>query len=107
MKDDCILLDHGAGGKASHALFSQEILPLFHNAELARQDDGAVMKLPGLDGELAFSTDTYVVEPIFFPGGDIGDLAVNGTVNDIAMCGARPLWISVGLIIEEGLPRTD
>ena len=107
MKDDHILLDHGAGGKASHALFSREILPLFENAELARQDDGAVLDLPGLSGQLAFSTDTYVVDPIFFPGGDIGDLAVNGTVNDIAMCGAKPLWISVGLIIEEGLSRTD
>ncbi len=103
--DDTILLDHGAGGKASHAMFSEIILPLFHNDQLARQDDGAVCEVPA--GRLAFSTDSYVVDPIFFKGGNIGDLAVNGTVNDIAMCGAHPLYISVGLIIEEGLPVKD
>ncbi len=107
MNDDRILLDHGAGGKASHALFAQDILPLFDNPELARQDDGAVLDLPGLEGQLAFSTDTYVVDPIFFPGGNIGDLAVNGTINDVSMCGAKPLCISVGLIIEEGFSKAD
>jgi hydrogenase expression/formation protein HypE len=99
------LLDHGAGGKASHALFAEVILPVFHNAALACQDDGAVCELP--PGRLAFSTDSYVVDPIFFPGGNIGDLAVNGTVNDVAMCGAAPLYISAGLIIEEGLPLKE
>ncbi|HKK98681.1 MAG TPA: hydrogenase expression/formation protein HypE [Desulfotignum sp.] len=103
--DDTVSLDHGAGGKASHALFSEIILPLFHNDQLAQQDDGAVCEVPA--GRLAFSTDSYVVDPIFFNGGNIGDLAVNGTVNDIAMCGAQPLFISVGLIIEEGLPKKD
>lgn len=105
MTTDTILLDHGSGGKVSHAMFSDMILPLFHNPELARQDDGAVFEIPA--GRLAFSTDSYVVDPIFFPGGNIGDLAVNGTVNDISMCGAMPLYISVGLIIEEGLPAAD
>jgi len=78
------------------------ILPLFENSELSKQDDGAILDVD--TGKLAFSTDSYVVDPIFFPGGNIGDLAVNGTVNDIAMCGAIPKFISVGLIIEEGLP---
>ena len=103
--NDTILLDHGSGGKVSHAMFSDLILPLFDSPELARQDDGAVLDVP--KGRLAFSTDSYVVDPIFFPGGNIGDLAVNGTVNDISMCGAVPLYISVGLIIEEGLPVRD
>jgi hydrogenase expression/formation protein HypE len=103
--DDTVLLDHGAGGKASHAMFSKMILPLFHNDFLAQQDDGAVYDVPA--GRMAFSTDSYVVDPIFFNGGNIGDLAVNGTVNDIAMCGADPLYISVGMIIEEGLPIKD
>ncbi len=102
---DTILLDHGSGGKISHAMFSELILPLFNNPELAKQDDGAVLDLP--KGKLAFSTDSYVVDPIFFPGGNIGDLAVNGTINDVSMCGAVPMYISVGLIIEEGLPVKD
>jgi len=100
-----ILLDHGSGGKISHSMFSEMILPIFDNAELARQDDGAVLDING--NRLAFSTDSYVVDPIFFPGGNIGDLAVNGTVNDVAMCGAIPLYISVGLILEEGFPKKD
>lgn len=102
---DTILLDHGSGGKVSHALFSDLVLPLFNSPELARQDDGAVFDVPA--GRMAFSTDSYVVDPIFFPGGNIGDLAVNGTVNDISMCGAKPLYISCGLIIEEGFPLED
>lgn len=102
---ETILLDHGSGGKVSHALLSDLVLPLFDAPELARQDDGAVLEVPA--GRLAFSTDSYVVDPIFFPGGNIGDLAVNGTVNDVAMCGAMPLYISCGLIIEEGLPVAD
>jgi hydrogenase expression/formation protein HypE len=103
--NDTILLDHGAGGKVSHAMFSELILPLFDNQLLAKQDDGAISEVPA--GKLAFSTDSYTVDPIFFPGGDIGELAVNGTVNDVAMCGAIPLYISVGLIIEEGMKISD
>nr|WP_319396956.1 hydrogenase expression/formation protein HypE [uncultured Desulfobacter sp.] len=103
--NDTIILDHGAGGKVSHAMFSELILPLFDNTLLAKQDDGAVFDVPA--GRMAFSTDSYTVDPIFFPGGNIGELAVNGTVNDVAMCGATPLYISVGLIIEEGMAVTD
>ncbi len=102
MTEEKILLDHGSGGKISHAMFAEMILPLFENSELSKQDDGAILDVE--NGKLAFSTDSYVVDPIFFPGGNIGDLAVNGTVNDVAMCGAIPKFISVGLIIEEGLP---
>ncbi|MBU1342680.1 MAG: hydrogenase expression/formation protein HypE [Proteobacteria bacterium] len=101
MTEEKVLLDHGSGGKISHSMFADIILPLFENPELSKQDDGAVLDIEG--AKLAFSTDSYVVDPIFFPGGNIGDLAVNGTVNDIAMCGAVPRFISVGLIIEEGL----
>lgn len=105
MTEEKILLDHGSGGKISHAMFSDLILPLFENPELSKQDDGATLDVEGI--KLAFSTDSYVVDPIFFPGGNIGDLAVNGTVNDISMCGAIPKYISVGLIIEEGFPIKD
>ncbi|MEN8211380.1 MAG: hydrogenase expression/formation protein HypE [Thermodesulfobacteriota bacterium] len=100
-----ILLDHGSGGKISHSMFSEMILPLFDNVELAKQDDGAVLDIK--ESRLAFSTDSYVVDPIFFPGGNIGDLAVNGTVNDVAMCGAIPLYMSAALIIEEGFPKKN
>ena len=102
MKSDKILLDHGSGGKISHALTKDMMLPVFDNAILAALNDGAIFELKAL--RLAFSTDSYTVDPIFFPGGSIGDLAVNGTVNDLAMCGATPLYLSAALIIEEGLP---
>ncbi len=105
MKPDRILLDHGSGGKIAHRLTADLLLPAFDNPALAKLDDGAVLNVPG--GRLAFSTDTYVVDPIFFPGGSIGDLAVNGTVNDVAMCGATPLYLSVGMIIEEGFAMPD
>jgi hydrogenase expression/formation protein HypE len=105
MKSDKILLDHGSGGKASHQLICETFLPAFNNAILAALDDGAIVDIG--EKRLAFSTDTFVVDPIFFPGGCIGDLAVYGTVNDIAMCGATPLYLSVGLIIEEGFPVED
>jgi hydrogenase expression/formation protein HypE len=105
MKQDTIVLDHGSGGKISHAMVTDMILPAFDNPLLARLDDGAELDIQGL--RLAFSTDSYVVDPIFFPGGNIGDLAINGTVNDIAMCGAKPLYLSVGLILEEGFPTRD
>jgi hydrogenase expression/formation protein HypE len=105
MTQEKVLLDHGSGGKVSHSMFSDLILPLFSSPELLQQDDGAVLDIAG--ARLAFSTDSYVVDPVFFPGGNIGDLAVNGTVNDIAMCGAVPKFISVGLILEEGFPVED
>ncbi|MFH0995820.1 MAG: hydrogenase expression/formation protein HypE [Pseudomonadota bacterium] len=104
-KNDKILLDHGSGGKISHTMIAEMMLPVFDNPILAKLNDGAEVKIG--DERLAFSTDSYVVDPIFFPGGNIGDLAVNGTVNDLAMCGAVPLYLSVGLIIEEGFPAAD
>lgn len=105
MKPDTILLDHGSGGIRSHRLIADLMLPAFDNPALAKLDDGATLNAIG--GRIAFSTDTYVVDPIFFPGGSIGDLAINGTVNDVAMCGATPLYLSVGMIIEEGFPMAD
>ena len=97
-----ILLSHGSGGGMSHELISQLVLPAFDNPELNRLADAA--RLDFGDNKVAFTTDAYVVDPLFFPGGDIGELAVNGTVNDLAVSGAEPLWLSVSLIIEEGLP---
>lgn len=105
MTQDIIRLDHGSGGKISHSMFTDMILPLFKNKTLSKQDDGAVLDIK--NSRISFSTDSYVVDPIFFPGGNIGDLAVNGTINDISMMGAVPLAISVGLIMEEGLPQKD
>ena len=105
MKSDKILLDHGSGGKISHGLTTDLLLPVFNNPILAELNDGAIFELNGM--RMAFSTDSYTVDPIFFPGGNIGDLAINGTVNDVAMCGANPLYLSVGLIIEEGFEVTD
>jgi hydrogenase expression/formation protein HypE len=105
MKAEKILLDHGSGGKISHSMTKDMLLPVFDNAILAALNDGAIFELEGL--KLAFSTDSYTVDPIFFPGGSIGDLAINGTVNDLAMCGATPLYLSVGLIIEEGFAMSD
>jgi hydrogenase expression/formation protein HypE len=102
---DTILLDHGAGGKVAHELTTRLLLPKFDNRLLAQLHDGAIIESEG--GRLAFSTDTFTVDPIFFPGGDIGDLAVNGTVNDVAMCGAVPRYLSMGLILEEGFPLMD
>lgn len=96
-----VLLAHGGGGKLMHQLIEQVIVPSFTNPWLDARHDGAVIDLAG--ARLAFTTDSYVVNPLFFPGGDIGTLAVNGTVNDLAMCGARPLYLSAGLILEEGL----
>jgi hydrogenase expression/formation protein HypE len=101
MKHSNVQLAHGSGGKLSADLIATMILPRFANPALNRLNDQAVLNLP--PGRIAFSTDTYVVDPIFFPGGNIGDLAVNGTINDVAMAGAIPLFLSVGLILEEGL----
>jgi hydrogenase expression/formation protein HypE len=97
-----IVLGHGGGGTLTRSLIEKMFLPSFNNAYLETLHDGAVFDVGGT--KVAFTTDSYVVRPIFFPGGDIGTLAVNGTVNDLAMCGARPLFISAGLILEEGLP---
>ena len=105
MTNDKILLDHGSGGKVSHSLTKELFLPVFGNPILNRLDDGAVFNMEA--GQMAFSTDTYVVDPIFFPGGNIGDLAINGTVNDLAMCGAMPRYLSVGMILEEGFAISD
>jgi hydrogenase expression/formation protein HypE len=101
MKTDRILLDHGAGGRASHDLVQDLFLRHFSDGEASVLEDSALLDLE--PGRAAFSTDTFVVTPLFFPGGDIGELAVNGTVNDIAMRGATPLYLSVGFILEEGL----
>ena len=105
IKTDKILLDHGSGGRISHRLTTDMLLPVFDNPILAQLNDGAIIDLEGI--RLAFSTDSYTVDPIFFPGGNIGDLAINGTVNDVAMCGGDPVYLSVGLIIEEGFSITD
>ena len=105
MKSDKILLDHGAGGKVSHSLTKELMLPVFDNPILSQLHDGAELAIGS--ERLAFSTDSYTVDPIFFPGGNIGDLAINGTVNDIAMCGADPLYLSAALLIEEGFSFQD
>ena len=99
-----ILLVHGSGGKLAHELVEKSFLKAFDNPPLAKLDDSAVIDF---SGRLAFTTDSYVVSPIFFPGGDIGKLAVYGTVNDLAMSGAKPLYLSLSFIIEEGLPRGE
>jgi hydrogenase expression/formation protein HypE len=99
--DEIITLDYGSGGKKTSRLIEKLIVPRFANEALKSLGDGAV--IPGGE-ELAFSTDSFVVDPLFFPGGSIGKLAVCGTVNDVAMCGAVPMYLSCSLIIEEGLP---
>jgi hydrogenase expression/formation protein HypE len=97
-----VLLAHGGGGRLMQQLLDRMFLPAFRNPALDQAHDGARLEVGGT--RLAFSTDSYVVRPLFFPGGDIGSLAINGTVNDLAMCGARPRWLSAGFILEEGLP---
>ncbi|HET9771161.1 MAG TPA: hydrogenase expression/formation protein HypE [Acidimicrobiia bacterium] len=105
IKEERITLAHGAGGKATHTLIDALFLEAFRNPLLEAMEDQAVLSIGG--ERVAFTTDSYVVSPIFFPGGDIGDLAVNGTVNDLAMSGARPLYLSCGFILEEGFPVAD
>jgi len=100
MKEDRILLSHGSGGKLSFNLIKKMFLSNFNNPYLQRLDDGAVLNIEGL--KLAYTTDSYTVDPLFFKGGNIGELAVYGTVNDLAMCGATPLYLSCSFIIEEG-----
>jgi hydrogenase expression/formation protein HypE len=104
MKEETILLAHGSGSRQSHNLIEKYLLPPLTNPLLARLDDSAVFDLAG---RLAFTTDSYVVSPIFFPGGDIGKLAVCGTVNDLSMSGAKPLYLSLSFIIEEGLTISE
>lgn len=98
-------LDHGSGGEASHELVTEVFLSRLDNDALRSMDDSAVLNLPHCT--LAMTTDSYVVDPIFFPGGDIGSLAIHGTVNDLAMRGATPQYLTLGLILEEGLPVAD
>ena len=105
MKDRRITLAHGAGGRLSHDLVEELFLPFFANDLLRALDDSAV--IPAQAQRIAFTTDAYVVKPLFFPGGDIGRLAICGTVNDLAMAGARPVAISASFILEEGLPIDD
>jgi hydrogenase expression/formation protein HypE len=105
LKEERITLAHGAGGKSTHTLIEALFLEQFRNPLLEPLADQAVFDIKG--SRLAFTTDSFVVSPLFFPGGNIGDLAVNGTVNDLAMSGARPLYLSCGFILEEGFPIAD
>src|SRR5579884_3050858 len=100
-----IMLGHGSGGKLTQELIEKLFLPSFNNSYLAQLNDQALLNVDGV--RIAFTTDSFVVTPIFFPGGDIGRLAINGTVNDLAMSGARPLYIAGAFILEEGLPTGD
>jgi hydrogenase expression/formation protein HypE len=102
LRDEVVTLAHGAGGKASRALVEGLFLPALDNPQLTALGDAAVLDLDG--ARVAFTTDTFVVDPLFFPGGSIGELAVNGTVNDLAVAGAKPLFLSAGFVIEEGFP---
>jgi hydrogenase expression/formation protein HypE len=117
LRDERITLSHGSGGKATHNLIEGVFAPAFANPLLDRMDDSATFWIddvrlssadsPSTQSKIAFTTDTYVVSPLFFPGGDIGKLAVHGTINDLAMSGARPLYLSAGFILEEGFPVAD
>ena len=97
-----IVMGHGGGGAMSAELVEHLFLPAFGSAAATELGDSAVVPVPGTSARLAFSTDSYVVKPLFFPGGSIGDLAVNGTVNDLAMSGAQPMVLSCAFILEEG-----
>src|SRR5579863_8774465 len=106
IRDATVNLAHGSGGRAMRDLIEDVFVSTFNNPTLAALEDQAVFALADLathGDRLAFTTDSYVVDPLFFPGGDIGTLAVAGTVNDLAMCGARPLFLSCGMVLEEGL----
>ncbi|GAA3120324.1 hydrogenase expression/formation protein HypE [Streptosporangium carneum] len=105
VKEEHITMAHGSGGKATQSLIEAIFLEAFRNPLLEPLEDGAVLGVGSR--RLAFTTDSYVVSPLFFPGGDIGDLAVNGTVNDLSVCGSRPLYLSAGFILEEGFPVDD
>jgi hydrogenase expression/formation protein HypE len=105
LREERITMAHGAGGKATHTLIEALFLDAFRNPVLEPLEDQAVVALNG--GRMAITTDSFVVSPLFFPGGDIGDLAVNGTTNDLAVSGARPLYLTAGFILEEGFPIAD
>jgi len=105
MSKEKILLEHGAGGLLSNELVRKLFLPAFRNPLLEQLTDSAVLELGGK--RICFTTDSYVVSPVFFPGGDIGSLAVHGTVNDLAVCGGKPICLSAGFILEEGFPLDD
>src|SRR6266516_2894884 len=107
LRDEKITLSHGSGGKSTHNLIEGVFAPAFSNPLLEAMDDAATFGINGTGQRLAFTTDTYVVSPLFFPGGDIGKLAVHGTINDLAMAGAEPLYLSAGFILEEGFPIAD
>jgi hydrogenase expression/formation protein HypE len=106
LKDDVITMAHGAGGKASQSLTEAVFKSAYGSAELNRLDDGAVLDIPPGD-RVVFTTDAFVVTPRFFEGGSLGDLAINGTVNDLAVMGATPRWLSVSAVLEEGFPITE
>lgn len=107
MRDSKVLLGHGSGGRMMRELIEKFFLPAFDSGSAGLgSEDSAVLRMPA-GGRLAITTDSYVVSPYFFPGGNIGDLAVNGTVNDLAVAGATPLYITAGFIVEEGLPLSD
>src|SRR6185312_2007013 len=105
VREERITMSHGAGGKATQTLIEAVFLDAFRNPLLEPLEDAAELTVGG--ARIALTTDSYVVSPLFFPGGDIGDLAVNGTVNDLAVSGARPLYLSAGFILEEGFPVAD
>ena len=102
---DIVELAHGGGGRKTARLIETLFAPAFRNPHLEPLGDGAIVTVGS--ERLAFTTDTFVVKPVFFPGGDIGSLAVHGTVNDLAMCGAEPLFLSAGYLLEEGFPMRD
>ena len=104
LRDEKITLSHGSGGKSTHNLIEGVFAPAFSNPLLDAMDDAAIFNVNGTSQHLAFTTDTYVVNPLFFPGGDIGKLAIHGTINDLSMVGAQPLYLSAGFILEEGFP---
>ena len=105
MNEKKILLGHGSGGTMGHRLLDELIIPRLTSVAPAEQNDAALLEAGGM--RLAFTTDGYVVDPPLFPGGTIGSLAVHGTVNDLAMMGARPLWLSCALLIEEGFGQDE
>ena len=107
VREERITMSHGSGGKATQTLVEAIFLDTFRNPLLEPLEDAASFSLAPAGGRLAFTTDSYVVSPLFFPGGDIGDLAVNGTVNDLSVAGATPLYLSAGFILEEGFPVAD
>lgn len=107
LRDERINMSHGSGGKASHNLIEGLFAPAFSNPLLETMDDAATFTLNGHGARVAMTTDTFVVNPLFFPGGNIGQLAVHGTINDLAAAGAEPLFLSAGFILEEGFPIPD